>query len=79
MATILAWLESLLPRFAANFLARVFKDWRRDGDLRDLGAAEQSAKAAAEAEKRGQEGDAIDIRVERASDDELDAIMRGDG
>lgn len=73
------WLESLLPRIVVKFLMDVFKDWRRSGELKELGAAEQSAKAAAEAEKRGQEGDAIDIRVERASDDELDAIMRGDG
>lgn len=75
---MLAWLQSLLPRIVANFLARAFKDWRRDGDLRDLGAAEQANKAAAEAERRGQEGDAIDMQIEKASDEDLIKMIRGE-
>lgn len=68
------WLASLV----ASFLARWFKDWRRDGELKDLGAAEQANSAAAEAEKRGNEGDEIDRRIESASDEELNAMLRGD-
>lgn len=68
------WIASLV----ASFLARWFKDWRRDGDLKDLGAAEQANKASAEAEKRGNEGDDIDRRIEAATDDELNAMLRGD-
>ena len=70
----LGWVAS----FAANTLSRMFKDWRRDGDLKDLGAAEQANKASAEAEKRGNEGDDIDRRIEAATDDELNAMLRGD-
>lgn len=71
------WLESLLPRIVVKFLMDVFKDWRRAGEQKELGAAEQANKAAAEAEKRGQEGDAIDIMVEGASDEDLDRMQRG--
>jgi hypothetical protein len=72
------WLESLIPRIVVKFLMDMFKDWRRAGELKDLGAAEQANAAAAEAEKRGQEGDAIDIQVEAASDDDLIKMVRGD-
>lgn len=72
------WLEGLLPKIVASFLARWLKDWRRDGDLRDLGAAQQSNKDLAEAEKRGQEGDGIDQEVERSSMEELRKQIWGD-
>ena len=68
------WLASLV----ASFLARWFKDWRRDGELKDLGAAEQANAAAAEAETRGRAGDAIDRKIEGATDEELAAMLRGD-
>lgn len=77
MTAILAWLESLLPRIAVNLLARVFSDWRHDGNQRDLGAAQQSNKEAVELEKRGRESDEIERRVETASDEELDRILEG--
>lgn len=68
------WLLS----FIASFLSRVVKDWRRDNALQDLGAAKQSNAAAAEADRRGKEGDAIDRRLEGSTDSDLDAAMRGD-
>lgn len=71
------WLEGLIPKIVASFLARWIKDWRRDGDLRDLGAAQQSNKEAVELEKRGRESDEIERRVETASDEELDRILEG--
>lgn len=72
---------SWLLNFVVSFLARIFKDWRRDGALRDLGAAEQANRAAAEAELRGNEGDDIDRRLEAMTNEQLDAEadrLRGD-
>lgn len=67
----LAWLASYV-------LGNFFERWRRDGELKDLGAAEQANKSAAEAEKRGQAGDAIDRKIEGMTDEELAAMLRGD-
>lgn len=68
------WFASLV----ASFLSRIFKDWRRDGALKDLGAAEQANKAAAEAETRNRAGDAIDRRIEALPDADLWKEIRGD-
>lgn len=67
--------------FAASLFARMFKDWRRDNALKDLGAAEQSNRAAAEADRLGNEGDDIDRRLEAMTDEQLnaeDARLRGE-
>lgn len=72
------WLESLLPRIVVSLLMSLFKDWRRAGEQKELGAAEQANAAAVEAEKRGREGDEIDIKVEGASDEDLDRMQRGE-
>ena len=74
---MLTRLSGFVARIVVSFLARIFKDWRRDGDLRDLGAAEQANKAAVEAEKRGREGDDIERQVDNASDDELVDMIKG--
>lgn len=65
-----------LTGFIASLLARIFKDWRRDNALKDLGRAEQSVKASAEQDKRLKEGDSIVDGVEAMSDAELDAELR---
>lgn len=59
--------------FAVSILARLFKDWRRDGELKDLGAAENANAAMVEQDRRGSEGDDIDRRLEAMTDTELDA------
>ena len=66
-----------LTGFIASLLARIFKDWRRDNALKDLGRAEQANVAAAETDRRGSEGDESERRIEAMTDDELDAEMRG--
>ena len=65
-----------LTGFIARLFARIFKDWRRDNALKDLGRAEQSVKASAEQDKRLKEGDLIVGGVEVMSDAELDAELR---
>ena len=65
-----------LTGFIASLFARIFKDWRRDNALKDLGRAEQSVKASAEQDKRLKEGDLIVDGVEAMSDAELDAELR---
>ncbi len=65
-----------LTGFIASLFARIFKDWRRDNALKDLGRAEQSVKASAEQDKRLKEGDSIVGGVEAMSDAELDAELR---
>lgn len=65
-----------LTGFIASLFARIFKDWRRDNALKDLGRAEQSVKASAEQDKRLKEGDLIVGGVEVMSDAELDAELR---
>ena len=65
-----------LTGFIASLFARIFKDWRRDNALKDLGRAEQSVKASAEQDKRLKEGDSIVDGVEAMSDAELDAELR---
>ena len=72
---MLTRLSGFVARIVVSFLARIFKDWRRDGDLRDLGAAQQSNKEAVELEKRGRESDDIEARIETATDEELDKMM----
>lgn len=70
-----------LTGFIASLFARIFKDWRRDNALKDLGRAEQANSAAAEADRRGNEGDDIDRRLEAMTDAEIDAeadALRGD-
>lgn len=67
----------LVAYIVGKFLSLIFKDWRHDGNQRDLGAAQQSNKEAVELEKRGRESDEIERRVETASDEELDRILEG--
>lgn len=65
------WLISLV----SSFLARIFKDWRRDEALEAKGAADERNAQAAEGERRRQEADAIVARNEGddvpVKDDEL--------
>lgn len=35
----MSFIVGLLPKFLADFLARIFKDWRRDQSLKELGAS----------------------------------------
>lgn len=39
-----SFLMGLLPKFLAAFLSRLFKDWRRDRAIKDLGASEERAR-----------------------------------
>ena len=55
----MSFLAGLLPKFLADFLARVFKDWRRDQSLKELGASgerERQGDATIEVLARNAEG-----------------------
>lgn len=69
------FLLGLLPKFLADFLARVFEDWRRDRALKEAGRAEQEleqSKATVEVLARNAEGqDAVDNMTE----DELKDLL----
>ena len=70
-----AFLLGLLPKFAANFLARLIENWRRDRALKESGRTEQELeqnKATVEVIARNAEGqDAVDHMSEQEKEDLL--------
>jgi hypothetical protein len=70
-----AWLLGLLPKFVANFLAGIFKDWRRDRALTDKGRVEEKlaqAEKTVEVISRNVEGQqAVDQMTEEESIEDL--------
>jgi hypothetical protein len=70
-----AWLLGLLPKFAANFLAGIFKDWRRDRALTEKGRVEEKlnqAEKTVEVISRNVEGqNAVDEMTEQESIEDL--------
>jgi hypothetical protein len=66
---IVEWLVALLPKFAANFLARVFKDWRRDEALVQKGVLEQQADNIKVREAARRDAEKVSQRVEKPDED----------
>lgn len=70
-----AFLLGLLPKFAADFLARWVENWRRDRALKEAGRTEQEleqSKATVEVLARNAEGhDAVDQMTEQESIEDL--------
>lgn len=58
---------SWVASFVSNLLARVFKDWRRDEELKDKGRLEQREENRIEDTKRRDEAD----RIKRVRDDDV--------
>lgn len=71
----MSFLAGLLPKFLADFLARAFKDWRRDQSLKELGASgerERQDEATIEVISRNAEGQqAVDAMTEQESIEDL--------
>jgi hypothetical protein len=66
---VFSWLVALLPKFAANFLARVFKDWRRDEALVEKGALQQQAENIKAKEAARRDAEKVSQRVEAPGED----------
>lgn len=71
----MSFLAGLIPKFLADFLARIFKDWRRDRALKEAGRTEQEleqSKETVEVISRNAEGqDAVDNMTEQELQDLL--------
>ena len=64
---------SFLGNLAINFFARLFKDWRRDEELKEAGAIEQRNKNMEAREEARKSSDADFKKV-----DETDVDLRND-
>lgn len=71
----LNWLLGAGLKALGNFLARIFKDWRRDEGLKEQGRLEERNAAFEEGEVRRKDADQIRREAEGADvivkDDEL--------
>jgi hypothetical protein len=67
-----------LFNIGARFLSNLFKDWRRDEELKDKGRVEQQNADMKEADRRGSVSDGIRGDVSKMTDEELDAYLKGD-
>jgi hypothetical protein len=66
---IVEWLLAQLPKFAADFLARAFKDWRRDEALIEKGELEQQAENNRAREQARQDAEKTSRRVDTPGED----------